>query len=504
MRHPRFDLSRLKSLVRLGQSNNFDVIGRVDIAELALRAAMADRRRLIRKISGARSGNSAVKVAANRFAKRKARELKKLSLKRRTWSISKNILLKKVTPSPILDGLDVDRVGKWKPLVARKFRRELSRVEIRNFNFLDDPALAIKQLLVIADAECNQIHCCIDFMDSHCLDVGAYLVLAEIWPQLAKVFRGGKMPLAVQKVLSAIHLDQELGIGLPGVRDHSDVWAFPIRHRRPRGTTVSPTALLQPQEREKVADEFCDLFDKWLEVACREKQKDGELSWELSPEGRSLIARMSGELLDNAERHSVPGSSDGDWSTTAFMAARDGADGQRELRCYFAFLSTGLSISEAMSHAPEALLKAAERYLAQFGVSGPSRDTLLTVLALQDAITSDVNARINGRGGTGLQDVLELVSDLGAASQPGADVRVTIVSGKSCVRLRYPNLLGSRDNSGRRVQWCNPWNDPTRPPDRSVAFDLPAHFAGTLVSVGFTLDPRLFVAEDLDSDVVVD
>jgi len=29
-----------------------------------------------------------------------------------------------------------------------------------------------------------------------------------------------------------------------------------------------------------------------------------------------------------------------------------------------------------------------------------------------------------------------------------------------------------------------------------VAFDLPAHFAGTLVSVAFTLDPGLFLPED--------
>jgi hypothetical protein len=299
--------------------------------------------------------------------------------------------------------------------------------------------------------------------------------------------------------LSAIQLDQELGIGLSGVRDHHDVWAFPVRHRRPRGSTTSETANLQPQEREKVADQLCDLVDKWMEVSNAENAASGCGDWELSPEGKSLLARMTGELLDNAERHSDPMSKDGDWSTTAFMAARNAPDGNRELRCYLAFLSVGQSIAETMANAPQELLAKAGSYLDRFG-GAASRETLLTVLALQDAITSDPTARLELRGGTGLQDVLELIGDLGAAHRPGADVRVTIVSGKTCIRLRHPMLLGTRDSNGRRVQWCNVQNDPRLPPDGQTAFELPTHFGGTLVSVGFTLDSRLFLSDSIESD----
>ncbi|MHA6333184.1 hypothetical protein ACXYL9_05820 [Qipengyuania sp. CAU 1752] len=472
--------------------------GEEDVVEAAIRRAMARCRQRIRKVAGARSPLRQQRLAANRFARERARLLKKEFSRKRSWAIPLGELVRCRIDSPLLDQLDPDRPALWKPIVSRNFRREPNRVKVGKLNFLDNPIETINEFRRISLAEREEVRAFLDFSDTQCEDVGAYLVFAEIWPQLSKVFAGGRMSRAVQKVLSAIHVDQELGLGLGGVRDHSDVWAFPVKHRRPRNTTSSPTANLQPQDREKVADQLCELIDEWLEVANQVAANNGGAAWELSDEGKSLIARMSGELLDNAERHSLPDSLDGDWSMTAFMALRRDEHGDPILRCYLAFLNVGQSIAQSMERAPKSLLKPAARYVDQFGRRGPSRGTLLTVLALQDAITSNADASAAGRGGTGLQDVLEFVSDLGAASQSGADVRMTIVSGKSCIRLRHPNLLGARDPSGKRVQWCNPWNDPTRPPDNSTAFDLPHHFAGTLVSAGFTLDAQLFVAEDAE------
>lgn len=493
-------LQKLKSLVQRQIDPKRAAASNSDLAELALREAMAARKTEIRKRAGARSNSKSIAIPAQRFAHSKARELKKKYKKHKTWAIPKKLLLSKRIASPILDSLDPGRPARWKPIVARNFKRDTPRVQLGSLNFLDDPVSTINQFKKLSLSECTDVATFLDFSDSHCFDVGAYLVLAEIFPQLSNVFRGGKMSLPVQKVLSAIRLDQELNINLVGVKDHKDIWAFPTRHRRPRGTTQSPSADLQPQDREKVADQLCNLIDEWFLVAHTEIGDPDDEAWELSGEGRSLLARMCGELLDNAERHSWPGSKDGDWSMTAFMAARTKENGKRELRCHLAFLSVGQSIGEAMNNASPDLLTVAERYLKQFGSKGPSRETLLTVLALQDAVTSDRDARMNRRGGTGLQDVLEFVSDLGAADHPNADVRVTIVSGKSCIRLRHPNLVGDRDKSGRRVQWCNPCNDPTQPPDPQTAFDLPAHFAGTLVTAAFTLDPRFFVTEALEGD----
>lgn len=496
--------SKLREVIRSGFDRRNAGLDKAEVAEWILRSTMAAVRKRNRKIAGSKSGLRAQKTAANRFAKDQSRKVKKQLANHRIWSIPPTQLVRGRSPSELLDQLDPDRQNSWKPLIARRFKRVIPRLSVRDFNFLDEPINTIATLKELSRIEGSELNAYLDFDDSYCMDIGAYLVFAEIWPQLSKVFRGGKMSQAVQKVLSAVQLDDELAIGLPGVSNHNDVWAFPVKHRRPRGTTRSASANLVPQAREKVADQLCELVDDWLAVASAIQDGDEEkaFEWALSIDGKSLIARMSGEILDNAERHSIKGSYDGDWSTSAFMVRRfNDHTSKHELRCYLAFLSVGRSIAEAMEHASPHVLSTFSKYLRQYERKGQSRSTLLTVLALQDAITSDENAQRAGRGGTGLQDFLEFVGDLGAAYKPESDVRMTIVSGKSCIRLKNPNLVGTRDSRGRRVHWCNRQNNPGLPPDRNMAFDLPEHFAGTLVSVAFTLDPTLFVTEpELKSD----
>ena len=174
-----------------------------------------------------------------------------------------------------------------------------------------------------------------------------FLVIAEFWGQLSPIFRGGKMSLEVQKVLSAVGLRKRLGIDLPGVKNHRGVWAFPIRHRRTRGTTRSPTAQLKPQDREGLNDDLIELIDEWMEVASSNADPDGGLVWELSSEGKANIANMVAEILDNAERHSFPGG-DGDWSMAAFMIRKPLPDGSNAMRCHLAFLSVGRSRRASM------------------------------------------------------------------------------------------------------------------------------------------------------------
>lgn len=303
------------------------------------------------------------------------------------------------------------------------------------------------------------------------------------------------MGAPVQKVLDAVGLGRELNISLNGVRNHDNVWPFEIRRRRPRGSTQSPTAQLQPQGREQLNDKLIELIDRWLLVASENGAEEGVI-WELTGDGKANIANMVGEVLDNAERHSSPfGDGDGDWSMAAFMAKREIPGRRAAMNCYLAFLSVGRSIAEAIASAPPEMKGFCDQYAALHVRRGPSYDTLLTIAALQDGVTSSFDAAKNARGGTGLQDTLDFIGQLGGAPDPNADVRVTILSGKSCIRLRHPILVGKRDAKGRRVQWCNAANDPIYPPDRDIAFDLPAHFAGTLVSVAFTLDPSLFVPE---------
>ena len=302
----------------------------------------------------------------------------------------------------------------------------------------------------------------------------------------------------VQKVLDAVGLGRDLNITLNGVRDHTNIWPFEIRRRRTRGTTTSATAQLQPQGREQLNDKLIELIDQWLAVASENTEGvPDDVEWVLTGEGKSNIANMVGEILDNAERHSSPGG-DGDWTMAAFMAKREEDGRPPAMKCYLSFLSVGTSIAETIQGAPERMREFCNNYAARHSRSGTSYETLLTIAALQDGITSARDAALNKRGGTGLQDTLDFIGELGGAPRTEADVRVTIISGKSCIRLRHPILVGRPDAKGRRVQWCNAVNDPLYPPNSDIAFDLPAHFSGTLVGVAFTLDPSIFVPEGDD------
>jgi hypothetical protein len=198
---------------------------------------------------------------------------------------------------------------------------------------------------------------------------------------------------------------------------------------------------------------------------------------------------MMGELLCNAERHSQSDSDDGDWSTAGFMVRRI-EGGESVLRCHLAFLSVGQSFAESLSGAADDVKASLSQYIAQHRFSGTPPEVLATLYALQDTITCDPKAREARSGGTGLQDVLDFVRELAGPSSEECGTRVTILSGRTCIALRHPYLEGIRRAEDQpRLLWCNEANSSSAPPDPKVAFPVSEHFAGTLVSVAFRLDP---------------
>lgn len=386
--------------------------------------------------------------------------------------------------------------------MRRNNKKKPASLSIKNFSFLTHPEETLRSLRRIGELESTELHATLNFEDAHCMDAGSFLVLAEIWPKMAPVYAGGKMAKSIQKVLAATGVDKNnrmsmraVGLGAEIQVDGklADVWAFPLRRRRPAFSSRSETVHLDPQAREIAADRFCNAIDEWLGVP--------EIEQELTQSGRGWIASIIGELLCNAERHSQCNSNDGDWSITAFMVRRQ-EGGATALKCYIAFLSVGRSFSESLSDASPEIKSATERYVERHSIRGLSRATLATVFALQDTITCDPAARAERSGGTGLQDVLEFVEKLGGTGDAAKNSRVTIVSGSSCIALTADYIPGIRrdakgDNEADlqpRLQWCNSQNASEYPPDEGVAFDLSEHFAGTLVSVAFTLDPDYLAA----------
>ena len=438
----------------------------------------AYRRRLMRGAITGRFYREA-KVARRRYARDKTQKLAR-SLKNgsRPMQLPKSVLLGQFRPSPILDGLLPGREKQWVHVMKRDHAAAPLEIELKNFSIIEHPRetiRAIKRLAEIAGhASTAQLH----FDDEYCVDISPYLVLAEVWPAMSYVYRGGRISKAIAKVIEAVRLRSSLSMRFKDSRDQLDVWAFPLHRRRPSKISKAIERNLAPQTREKVADGFCEAVDGWLGITA---------DLELTDEGKARFANLIGELLDNAERHSEL-TKDGSWSIVAFMARRTEA-GVPVFRCYMGFLSEGASIAESLGTAADTVTNEVDRHCAKHHRPGQSRNTLATLMALQDTITRDADATAGARGGIGFQDVLEFVSMIGATEAIDRAPRLTIVSGSSCIQLKPPYMSGQKAGPHEpRLLWCNPINDPSEPPDPDFVFDLEDHFAGTIVGLSFALD----------------
>lgn len=476
------NLQRLLGLILAGRHK---AIGEDPTLDRWIRAYASQMRARLRKQGGDRR-------QTDRFARRKSREaLRGLRLER-PRHVDKDVLVARYKPSPILDRLLPDRQGQWVEIMRRLQKPRPESLSLDRFSFLTDAETTLKALKAIGDVEARELNAVLNFDDAHCLDAGSFLVLAEIWPKLAPVFTGGRMAQSIQKVLTATGVSRHTRMTMTAVNDkefggkQTDVWAFPLQRRRPALSSTSGTVHLDPQTRERATDRFCDAINEWLGVP--------EIDQELTQAGRGWLGQIFGELLCNAERHSQPASDDGDWSTTAFMVRRV-ENGAPVLKCFIAFLSVGRSFAESLLEAAPEIQARLDEYAKLHAGCGRSPETLATVFALQDTITCDPAARKSGTGGTGLQDVLEFVDMLVGNGPAAKDARVTIVSGASCIELTKAYIPGvRREEHAPRLQWCNADNTSEAPPDPTVAYDLSEHFAGSLVSVAFTLDPEYLAA----------
>lgn len=459
---------------------------------------LASYRKELMRVAASGSEKQRIRVEKRRFARDRARKALKAIRQGKRPVFSKDMLVfSRYSDGVIPSTLKQGRRQEWVPLVRRRPSKKYAAISLKEFSFIDNPQHTLDKIKEILDFECHAVGAQLHFDDHYIVDVAPYLVLAEIWPQLAKVFRGGRMDRPVQKVIHAIGLRRDLMMQLKAVDDERglaedpDVWAFPKRRRRPAGSSRDEHRNLQPQPREKVADEFCEMLDDWFGEATK------ELS--LTKQGKGRFANIIGELLDNAERHSNAAAGDGSWSTAAFMARRTENDVD-VYRCHMAFLSVGRTIAEGLETAPTNIRSQIDEYCQKHIGCGVSKETLATLVALQDGVTRDADAEAKGRGGVGLQEVLELINIIGVTNQAGKEPRMTIVSGRSCIQARYPHLQGIRNGlDDRRFLWFNDQNSPEKPPEQEFVFDLSSHFPGTIIGLTFVLSKEDLLAV-LDAD----
>ena len=394
------------------------------------------------------------------------------------------MFLAKFKDNVILESLFFDRKKRW---IAPVRRKDTVHFDLKNFSFVDAPNATMRQLNTIAEAECRARVGRLDFGDSRILDIGPYVVWGLMSEGMVPFLRGGTIDVAVQKVIEAVGLRKFMRMKeFKNLRDHKDVWAFPLRHRNPGTPTATPAKAIGFS---KVADELVDTVDEWLAAL--------PIPMELTNVARGNINKMATEILENAERHGHLGLEVGDWYVAGFMARRDlddqGGEGNAWYDCHISIVNLGTTIAESILNSVDKGMRAdLDKYVSRHHARRvQSREALATLYAMQDGVSS----LPEGRGGMGMMEMVELANQLGSTEDPQHQPAITIISGRSCIRFTGPYKAYCYLPSGskNRVQPFNSARSFDSPPDRDYVFDVDFSFPGTIVALRFSLDYETLV-----------
>lgn len=472
-----------------------------DVDEHYVREEMAELRERVRGRANTKNPD-ANRAARSRHAKDLARKLLKSYQTEKRAVIPQKSLLMRYQRNSILDGLLPNRKDSWSRITERLKHSRHVDIDLNGFSFLENPDKGLEAIDSIGRAECKCASMRINFPDQYIQDVGSYLIFSEVWPAVRHVVAGGQMQRPVQRVLAEMGLRREMGVTFNAIDDKTDfkpadIWTMPVQRRRPINRMRAVEDFLIPQTADLAADKFGNLVNAWLSA-------DG-YDMELTGAGMGNLKNIFGELLCNAERHSIPGSRDGDWTMAAFMARRDKGSIDQEYVCQVAVMSLGQSIAESYRTAPDPIAQGARAYAKKHRNGRQSIETLMTLVALQDGVTTDAEAWAEGNAGMGMQHAIEFFDRLGVDSDAIQSPRMTIISGQSCIMLKDAYIRGTRptgDSDGKlkpRQLWFNAKNDSHLRPDDKYVFDLKRKFAGTLVTMAFTLDLE-YLRKTLESD----
>lgn len=422
-----------------------------------------------------------------RNLRRRLQKALKITRRDRLKGLPLEIRLGKHATNPLADCLEPNRRTEWIP-ITRRTRRKV-RLDASNLSFIDFPEEAMSLLKQMTRAEMEELKVHVDFLDNRVLDISPYLLIDELWSNTVPVFGGGHITKPVFDVLQAVNLVERLGMTSTTPADPPGsakrLWAFPVRHHRIKGPAPTGASALRPQEREVVADRFCDWLDDCLGAP--------DVRLQLKPEGKEKIYQIVQELLCNAERHSASQiGTEGSWKITGYMERLPAANGQpAQHTINMAFLSLGRTISESLDNCAPDIARRIDDYCARHVDGGFSLECLRTVMALQDLVTGDAQGTAEGRGGLGFHNVIGFARVLGATANSLNLPVVTIISGSSCIQVKDPYLLPTVVTAGgvaRRQQWFNSSGIPDHPPATSHVYDLNERLPGTLIAVRLTLD----------------
>jgi hypothetical protein len=236
----------------------------------------------------------------------------------------------------------------------------------------------------------------------------------------------------------------------------------------------------------KTVEKFSDHLDSCLSLVDKK----------LSASGRNNLLGYVSEVLENAHEHSGTKT----WVIIGYIDENDHAP---TYRCVI--LSLGLTISESFRKLPETSFawRQVEPYVhahrkRKFFSTDWSEDALLTIVALQEAISSKNTSTKTDRG-QGTVDLIDFFQDLAINCTGHLSLcRMALLSGSTIVYFPPDYPMRYSERFGRKVIAFNQTNDLFRPPDAN--FVLANHgpkFPGTVLSITVPLSsPVLEEASD--------
>ena len=385
------------------------------------------------------------------------------------------------------DTIYPDRQRKW---LKMEKRREGERIKLKKFSFIDNPIGTYELLQKIVKAEAQTKSSYIDFLDHRCLDIAPYLVLGLMRHNIAKnIFIGGRISGPIYDVMDAVNLLDFYRFRLNKNVEDGKIFPFKIRSRR-KPENTSEDGDNSPgfnTTEEKTSGQFVRTFGRWL--------KELEPPLELTDEAQRDIGTLFGELLDNAKRHSNPDDIDGQWHVAGFMEDLNFSDPTDEKKyvCHFSIISPGRSIYESMQEAPDDVKERITKHIDSYWSSGKKQNKVeayWNLSAMQDGISRMPKTGASKNGIGFMESLVALINAFGKTDDENLKPAMTIISGQSCIRVKYPYNRHTTNEKNVRTLAFNDDNDLKKPQHDDYVSNMPGQFPGTLITVRFVMDSQ--------------
>lgn len=340
------------------------------------------------------------------------------------------------------------------------------------FSFIENPegTLEVLEQFVRAAAGSRVDRIFVDQRGCQLIDLGAEAVLSALGREGRKVGKemGGYFPTSTSEhaIVEAVGLPRALGITTP----RSDFEVFELRRGRRRGLDRATSA-------EVATTDLVEYVDRCLRL----------YGHAFTDSGKQLLAELVGEVITNAEEHSLRP----EWWVSAYLRQHEKGEWGD---CHIAMFNFGRSLAQSLRTLPHgSILRGEIERLVDLHKGERAfvrriweEDDLWTLYALQGKVSRRNRGTTSvGDNGQGTVKMIQMFQDLGGRRR--GNPKMCVVSGNT--HILFDGTYPMRAEEGRppRVAF-NSANDLAERPDPKYVRHLERSFPGTVISLRFDLD----------------